>query len=477
MAPFDFSALAAPLAETDACGPDLEQSDDPHFMLFMARAEGLLPASFFAFDRTKVDFDAEFDAIKKLLAVSRDLRLVSMLAKLLVLQGDLPAFVSCIGSIERLVAEQWDEVHPRADDGDFGLRMAVLQSLDDGAPVVLPLQHAPLVQSRRHGPISFRSYLLATGDLKPREEEPVLERSTVEAAFMEAELPSLVETRDRLKALHDSLAAIHAASLARVGHEQAVSFEKLPPLVERMLALVDGIVVKRDPTAAPKAEAAAAAAAPPSALDKVRNYIEGLVGRGNGVDAATPPDATGAAARAGGLASMADAAAALAGVAGYFERFEPSNPAVLLVRQAEQLMGKSFFEALRILLPAHAEQAAIHIGREQSFDLPVERLSALAGEAAPAWETEAPQRDGDEAPSDSDRPGGSANGGGARFDVRTRDHALALLLQVGDHYRAVEPSSPIPLLTERALTLAQCDFLSLLKDLLPEAPKPEEIVE
>jgi type VI secretion system protein ImpA len=41
--------------------------------------------------------------------------------------------------------------------------------------------------------------------------------------------------------------------------------------------------------------------------------------------------------------------------------------------------------------------------------------------------------------------------------------------QVALYYRAVEPSSPIPYLVERARGFADRDFLSILKDFLPES--------
>jgi type VI secretion system protein ImpA len=49
----------------------------------------------------------------------------------------------------------------------------------------------------------------------------------------------------------------------------------------------------------------------------------------------------------------------------------------------------------------------------------------------------------------------------------TRAEALALLQNVAACYRSAEPSSPIPLLLERAAGMVDRDFLSLLKDLMP----------
>jgi type VI secretion system protein ImpA len=52
--------------------------------------------------------------------------------------------------------------------------------------------------------------------------------------------------------------------------------------------------------------------------------------------------------------------------------------------------------------------------------------------------------------------------------VPSRSQALALLEEVGAFYRAAEPSSPVPYLVDRAKELAQRDFLSLLRDMLPK---------
>jgi type VI secretion system protein ImpA len=112
------------------------------------------------------------------------------------------------------------------------------------------------------------------------------------------------------------------------------------------------------------------------------------------------------------------------------------------------MVGKSFVEALRILLPSHTQAAAINIGRDRFFDLPIERMAGLLeGEAAA------------EAPITAEA---------SAVAVTQRSQALGLLEQVGSFYRAVEPSSPVPYLTDRARELAPRDFLSLLRDVLPE---------
>src|SRR5882757_8400354 len=109
----DFAALAGAVSDGEPCGPDLDLAGDAEYMNLIARTEGVLPATFFSgpegkpFDRATIDFDAEFALIGPLLERTRDLRLVALLAKLLVLNRDLAGFAACLGLIETLLKERW----------------------------------------------------------------------------------------------------------------------------------------------------------------------------------------------------------------------------------------------------------------------------------------------------------------------------------------------------------------------------------
>ena len=476
MAVVELAALTSPVSDEEPCGPDLELAGDADYMNFMARAEGIIPTSYFSgpeskpFDRASVDFASEFEAIKPLLARTRDLRLLTILAKMLILNRDLAGFEACVSAISALLEERWDDVHPRGEDGIFAARIAAIETLDDMPPVIMPLQHLPIAESRRFGAVSYRSHMIASGEVKPREGEEAFEIGTVEQALMETELSQLVGNRAHFDTLSKALGNIRTVCMDRSSGEVA-KLDRLAPFVQKIFVLLNDVVTKRDPSAALATDAA----------------------EGAQPDADGAPSAT---IGAGLIRSPADAARGLAAVAHYFSRFEPSNPALLLVRQAEQLMGKSFLEVIRILVPTHVDQAAILLGKDQMVELPLERLSAFA-EVDPsgtaAWETETPsaETDADAGASDAAETGSdgseaveaasakaeetarprSQNGGGAparRIAVQSRRDAIALLDQIGVYYRGAEPSSPVPTIVERARSLAERDFLSLLKDLLPE---------
>ena len=435
----DFENLTRPVSADDPCGADLDLTGDAGYMNFVAGAEGLLPKSYFGkdqsgnedrpFDRASIDFEAQFNAAKPFLEQTRDLRLLGILAKLCILNRDLAGFVSCIRAMSALLTAHWDDVHPRSEDGDFGYRMVALESIDASPTVIMPLQFLPLVEHKRLGSVNYRSYMIAKGELQPRHGEEPVAPAVIDRVLEEVELTALVERRQQFLELKSALTQINKVWQEKCGSAPAVNLERLPQSVAQIFTMLDASVAKRDP-----------AASLATANDN-----------SNAPDGGALDASQGAAVASVRIVSSIQAAGALAAVARYFSRSEPSSPALLLVRQASSLLGKSFLEVMRMLVPAHVEKAAVNIGKEQSFDLPIDRLSAVASQA-------------EEQP--ANKPEGDAAHEG-HFEVQSRSEALALLEQIGNYFRLAEPSSPIPFLTERARDLAQRDFLSVLNAILP----------
>jgi type VI secretion system protein ImpA len=431
--------LIAPISGAEPCGPDLDLAADAEYLNFIVGAESLLPIkSYFVkdkssnerpFDPSSDGFREHFEAGSTLLARTRDLRLLVLFAKFFVLSRDLPGTITYIRAIATLLAERWDDVLPRAQDGTFDMRMLALESIDSVPTMVMPLQYASLFQSRRVGSISYRTYLLSTGEVKPREEETPLELSKLQDALTkEIDLPNLIEKRQQLVDLASALKQISQSWQDKSGSNQKLSLENLKLVTDKMITWLDATVSTRDPSAA-----------------LVRLVTE------EKLDADTTDDQGGLTAtlRVGRIASADDASGALAAVSEYFSRLEPSSPALLLVRQASELLGKPFLEVMRVLVPAHVEKASINIGKDRFFGLPIESLASFSGPAGTARAQNNPP---------------TLSG---TFRVENRNEALALLDQVANFLRAAEPSSPIPFLLERARDFAQRDFLSVLQALLP----------
>jgi type VI secretion system protein ImpA len=406
--------LCEPIDDEAPCGPDLDLAYDPDYSLFVARAEGILPQkSFFDFERAEHDLPKECRAVETLLERSRDLRLLVLLAKFRILNRELGGFAEALVAMSALMRERWEQVHPAADDGDFGLRSVVVESLDDITSVVMPLQHAPLAASRRAGSVNYRLHQIAQGKATAREGEAVLDSATIEAAFSDGELPQIIQNRDHVAAALTALVEMES----RFDEHGAgnLGFGRLKPVLGKMQALLDGAVVRRDPSAAatpnPAGESTeSVAAAGPTAFDNPAAIRRALL------------------------------AAEL-----YFRTAEPSSPALLLVAQARHLVGKSLAESVQLLVPDHSEKAVIHVGGRLVFELPIERLAMLL-----------------DSPSDGDDTGEDPPPIPA-----SRREALDILQQVANHLKVREPSSAIPLLCERARSLAERDFMSLLREMLP----------
>lgn len=441
MAAFDLETLTQPVEPDQPCGPDLDLDGDADYLNFIAGTEGRLPSSFYQgkddsgeagkpFQFSRDEVAAIVAEARPLLEKTRDLRLLVLVSKVCLLGREIDDFITLIRAVATLVEQRWGEVHPRPEGDDLQPRQVAIESIDVQPTVIMPLQTIPLIAHRRLGTISFRAHQLASGALTPREGEDGVDPATIDKITREAELPEMVARRDEFIALRDALQAI-LRTWATQADGPAVDLGKIVELVGRMVAFLDGAITARDPSAGlPAADEA------------------------EGEDAGDPAEAA-ARVAVGKITGAAEAAAALNAAADYFAQREPSSPALLLVRQASQLLGKSFLEVMRVLVPNHVETAAIEIGRVESFSLPIERLSAFGeGNGAVAAET-------------------NGDGTAPAFTVGSRAEALVTLDQVAAYLRVAEPSSPVPFLIERARDLAQRDFLSVLKALLPtDALKP-----
>ena len=404
----------APISDEAPCGPDLDAAGDLDFMNFLAANEGQLPEFLLRFrPQRRSTFPPPSRRAAELKKRTQDLRLILLVAKLAVLNRDFYRFAQEVAEIAWLLANRWDSVHPQAEQGEYISRLAQLGTLDDSPAVVLPLQYATILQTEREGPLVYRAVMAAAGEVKPREGEKlasagVIERMLTTTVEIEALTKSLRDASANWRASLEAITADHRSE--RVDPGQAVKFDTLSPLVEKMLAFAQAALARRDPSLAPAVEAA-----------------------GSEAPTETP----------GGTAtfeSLADVDGALASALGYFQAKEPSSPALLLIVQARATLGKNLYEVIRLLAPRHVDNARVFVGPSDAFSIPVKAL-----EDAPALDFSR----GDAAPAE------------------TRAQALALIEKVASHLRSAEPSSPAPYLLDRARALATRDFLSLLGEVFP----------
>jgi type VI secretion system protein ImpA len=421
-------ALCSPLSEGDPCGPDLDQAGDSGYLNFMAQVEGVLPTSFFSledgkpFDPSTIDLRAHVAESDGLIVRSRDLRLLAIRARLLVLNRDIAGFSVTMAAIAECLERFWDRVHPVPDGEDLTGRRTTISAFDLPT-VIFPLQYAPLFEGRRAGSITYRAWITATGEVKSRTGEAGPSAAAIAEAIASADPSELGEARKHLALLDTSVQRIRKTLAAR----GIAVLDALGDQVRKMRLLID-----------------------PRAASVESTSEEGGLRAGDAqVNSATA------------LTSIADARRALAAVGDYYALSEPSSPVLPLVRQAHQLIGKSFVEIMEILVPTHVDKAAFQIGTNPVFDLPVGKLPSRSS----GRDTSDDSMSADHAASVSENTAPSQ----AVYRVRSRTQALALLESVQRYFRHAEPSSPVPMLCQRALALAERDFMGVLGDVLPKS--------
>lgn len=106
--------------------------------------------------------------------------------------------------------------------------------------------------------------------------------------------------------------------------------------------------------------------------------------------------------------------------------------------------------------------------RAMAFDSLASILKELQKATAPFA---VPNESADAVPGESSEVSGEVtpSGAGISGSVRSRQDVIRVLNQICDFYKRTEPSSPVPLILQRARRLVDMDFVQLLNDLAPES--------
>ena len=425
----DYTDLEKPVSAEQPCGPDPD--GNPEIQNFLSVAEGQLPATYREFNRKAFDAKPALQGLQGFLRSTRDIRFLILAAKYHILADDLSGFSDAIAALLPLLSQQWEHCHPAVAAGGNELRAAYLKSLDDLPTSVFPLQNATLINDKRLGAISMRSIMVAAKQLPVRAGDPALDQTAIRDAFMRLEpIAQLVGLHKRVRSIPANLAALRQLFIDKAGYETAPQFDQLPELAGLIAVYVEAVLRDRAP----------AAPATPDAPDG---------------DATSATQANGAAAEAQhpqDIATFKEASSALEAILAYYAANEPSSPSRLLLKQAHQLVGKSFVEAMKILAPGMVDKAKIPIGGEVPFALTFAQLAALPADDAKLREA---------------KPDAETR----TYVAATRSESSALMAQVERFYRQTEPSSPIPLLVERARNYVAKGFAELLKEMAKKDDK------
>jgi type VI secretion system protein ImpA len=442
--------LGDPISDDAPCGSDLLAEDDESFVGYYFEAEAALPERYFVpgirspgdnfapgtlFDPKSIRHAAEKDAILGLLRKTRDVRLLSLLARQQVLTGRLEGFVEAIDGIATLLESFPNDVHPQ----DTADRRSALEELGAASTVVTPLQYINLAGA---GEVSLRKYMAATGQSEPRDGEVGLNGASMLGELGSPSNKGAVDQSWKLLGTAQTVIQRIKGACLRGDRPFTIGLTATVEVMTEMQKLIgqarpdlQGELAAAAPAAAPTGAEAASADAPQD----------------------QPPVA--AAATVPSLApqvipSQAAARQALRAIEVFFARYEPSSAALLLVTQARLLVGKPLVEAIETLLPEDANKTRIDFGASTGFSMSMERLRMLSKEMASLVPAE-PEADPGPPPV-----------------IATRAEVAAWLRDVDDYFRKREPASPIPLLLTRAKGYLDKDFAALISEFVPGRANP-----
>ncbi len=321
--------LLASLGDDAPCGADLEY--DPAFLALEEAARGKPEQQFgdTVIAAEGPDWREVHEQALALAARTRDLRVAVLLARAGARLKGATACASGVALIAGLLERHWDHVYPLLDaddDNDPTMRLNALAPLVDPSAGLADLR-AAAVGSMRPA-VTVRDLELAFGKTEPLDGESVPSAEGMAQALAAAEAQD-AGTLAALRQLHDDVIRIERLLIDKVGGAQGPELRPLRVLTQAVAQ------------AAAHAEGGAAAGADSSAAD------EAAAGGAAGVVVRGAP---------GTVATRDDVIRSLDRACEWLEKNEPTNPAPLLIRRAQRLMGKNFLEIIRDLAPAGIDQ-------------------------------------------------------------------------------------------------------------------------
>lgn len=323
----DAQRLLDSISPDAPCGDDLEY--DAAFLELERAAQGqperqmgdaVLPAA-------PPEWRQVRDLCVELFKRSKDLRIANyFLQSAIALQG-LPGLVQGLQLIRQLLAQYWDDLHPKLDaedDHDPTFRINALAGLN-AEPVIHLLWSMPLISSRAFGSINLRAALNAAGLQRFASES--LSSDQLGAAFQDCEGEQLESCRTALNDAQGALLAIESEVNERVGSERGADLGAIKQLLRHAVQIVA--------EHAPQPGVASPVAAAGERVDVAMSTPP--------VDA--PPRV------AGEIGNRDDVLRSLDRILSYYARHEPSSPVPVLLSRAKSLVSADFATIVRNLIP------------------------------------------------------------------------------------------------------------------------------
>lgn len=340
----DIDSLLAPVAASSPCGEDMSFSIEFDQITDLRRQDDpTLDQGEWVTSLKVADWPGVASACAELLSQrTKDLRLGMWLAEAWAMQEGFKGLSSGLGLCGQLCERYWDELHPRADDGDFEERIGNIGWLLQR--VVHLAQALPVTRGRGGAAFSLQDLAAA------RQRQQAIERHPDDAAAPSTEKVTLEQFNRALKdtppsTLLDTLAA------ARQCADHLLAWQTV---VDRQLGAEGPGFVQAKEALASAAHEIERLARDSGALAVSANALTAQGDRHEAFDerhaaGATPDghDAMAAMPAGGPPRSRAQALAQLREVAAFFRRTEPHSPVAYLAEKAVKWGDMPLHEWLR----------------------------------------------------------------------------------------------------------------------------------
>ncbi len=347
MAFLDIEQLLEPISPDQPCGENLEYDADFGELERAAQPVAAQEIGESVVEGQEPDWKKVAGMARELLQRTKDLRVAVLLARALLYTQGLPGFREGLAVLRGLVERYWEEVHPQLDpddDLDPTLRVNTLINLCDHDSCLRALLAAPLIVSDVIGPVTYRDYSLAIGEISPREDEQPREMSDIEGVLLNEDVDKIQQQADVLQAALEDVGAIEDAVTAAVGAGQSASLEPLQSPLSKMQRLLQKYLDQRGVDEA-------------SDEDEEEDAFDAGDFDDDEIDSSVDRPSSSRSTPSGEIRSREDVLRMLDKICEFYEKHEPSSPVPLLLKRAKRVATMTFLELLRELTPAGVEQA------------------------------------------------------------------------------------------------------------------------
>jgi type VI secretion system protein ImpA len=323
LSPSSLESIANPVSAEEPSGPDLAY--DPDFIELETLAtpkpeqqfgDTIMPGE----EPNWADVAEKAEAV---LLRSKDFRVASTLLRALTHRNGLLGFAQGMEVLVSLTENFWPSLHPQLDaddNNDPTMRVNALAPLTDHDMIIRDLHQAKLGVASGTGPIKVEDIEAHFSKTFSSNVAPTYSIDQVQAglaALLESD-PKSIEAAEKC---NDLVKRLQSAIDGHVGNQASVDF-----------ALLQAITYPLKQAAQSTKGAA----------------IE--VGE-DGSEAEGGANFAGKSSAPGGLKSRDDAVKILSQVIAFLEKTEPGNPAPLLIKRAQRLIGMNFIDIINDLAP------------------------------------------------------------------------------------------------------------------------------